>query len=105
VTPRGLLGKLNERVAIRVTLMVATMECVYAFLILALLPLMDHRLEPAIQYLSSGVLQLVLLPMIMVGQALLGRDAEARARQDHEAIMAEMAELKEIHALLAEGRP
>jgi hypothetical protein len=43
----------------------------------------------------------------MVGQNLLGAKSEARAEQDHEMIMAELSEIKEMHAelkTLVEGK-
>ena len=51
----------------------------------------------AVFYISSGYLQLILLPLIMVGQNLQGRHAELRAEHDYETnIKAE----KEVEAIL-----
>ena len=78
---------MNERIAIGVTKMMGTMWCAYAFLVLALLPLVLPSTETWVQYASSAVLQLVALPVLAVGQSLLGRAAEKRAEQDHAALM------------------
>ena len=52
---------------------------------------------PVVQYVSSGYLQLIFLPLIMVGQNLQGRHAEIRAEHDYETnIKAE----KEIESIL-----
>ena len=76
------------------------MLCVYVFTFWSLLPLYDKALEPIVFYVSGGILQLVLLPLIMVGSNILSRAAEERAAQDHETLMKEFAELKEIHRLI-----
>ena len=78
---------MNERIALIVTKSVGTMWCAYAFLFLAMLPVFVPTTEVWVQYTSSAVLQLILLPLIMVGQALEGRAAETRSIQDHAALM------------------
>ena len=45
----------------------------------------------------SNCLQLTFLPLILVGQSLLGKNAETRAAQDHDTIMTEMSEIKAMH--------
>jgi hypothetical protein len=54
----------------------------------------------------SNFLQLIFLPVITVGSAVLGRKAEARAVEDHHRIAAEFQMLKQghrqLHAALAE---
>jgi len=84
----------NERIALIVTRYVGTMWCAYAFLFLAMLPVFVPSTEIWVQYTSSAVLQLILLPLIMVGQALEGRAAEQRAVQDHAAIMEILKEIR-----------
>jgi hypothetical protein len=53
-----------------------------------------------IQYFSSSYFQLVALPLMAVGNALIGKGIEKRALEDHNAIMEELQILKEIHKLL-----
>lgn len=98
----------NEWLALKVTLMVGTMECVYAFAGLAAVPLFMPALEGQVQFVSSSFLQLVLLPMIMVGNLILSRASEVRAKQDHETLFEllklareEVAELREVLARLS----
>ena len=97
-----MLKRFNEWIAVRMTLAFGTMAMVYLFLFWSLLPLIYPPSQNIVFYTSSGVIQLVALPAIMVGQIILGRKAEERAQQDHEAILAEFAEIKAIHASQAE---
>ena len=80
-------ANMNERIAICITKWMGTMWCAYIFLVLALLPLIVPSTETWVQYASSAVLQLVALPILAVGQSLLGRAAEQRSLQDHAALM------------------
>ena len=56
-----------------------------------------------VQWVGSVFLQLVFLPIIMVGQNVQGARTEARDIETHDAVMAEHAEtrqiLAELHAL------
>ena len=45
---------------------VGTMKCFYTFIVLATVPLLVPALMPMLGYISSGYLQLILLPLIMV---------------------------------------
>ena len=90
--PRGKCGKrakedipLVERGMIKIIEGVGTTWCVIAFVILATIPLIWPALMPTVGYLSSGYLQLVLLPLIMVGQNVSERRTEARAKIDFRA--------------------
>ena len=90
-------NRFNNSLALRVTLLVGSVECVYLFTIFALLPLMFPQTTVFVQFVSSAFLQLILLPLILVGQDLLGKKAEERAQSDHEMIVAEFAEIKALH--------
>jgi len=91
----GWWRNINDLVATRVTLAVSTMMCVYIFLAWSLLPLVVPRLESFVFYVSGGILQLIFLPLILVGQNLLSKEAENRAQQDHEAIMEILSDIQE----------
>lgn len=91
--------KVNNWLAIKLTMIMSTMWCVYAFLILAILPLMSPGLETICMYLSSTVIQLVALPLIIVGQKLLNENSEIRAEEDHNAVM---KIVKDIHHMISE---
>lgn len=91
------LKKLNEWVAVMVTKSVGSMTCAYLFLVWSLLPLVFPDFTNVVSYVSQSIIQLVLLSIIMVGQDIGGRKVEKRAQQDHEAIMEELREIKEMH--------
>src|SRR3979490_1563514 len=66
------IGRFNAAVAVRITKVVGTMYCAYVFSLIALvaLPAAIQQGSPTVlvNWLSSNFLQLVLLPIIMVGQ-------------------------------------
>ncbi|MEI7742637.1 MAG: hypothetical protein WCK58_02675 [Chloroflexota bacterium] len=93
----------NGRVALILTRVVGTMWCAYVFALLALVALPDAfksgSLLPIIQWVSQTFIQLVMLSVIMVGQAILGRAADRRSEMtynDAEAIFHE-AEQIQVH--------
>jgi hypothetical protein len=97
---------INEAIAVRVTTGVATMWCAYIFAFIALLglPQAIHDtvegggLLPMVTWTSQALLQLVLLSVIMVGQAKLNAASEARAAEDHASITEILSDLREDHA-------
>jgi len=94
------INRINEEIARRVTLVIGTMWCTYAFGLLVLIPIIVPSSEMVIMYVSSSFLQLVFLPLIMVGQGVISRESEKRAIQDHQTIMAELNEIRAIRAML-----
>lgn len=86
-----------DKVALFITGKIGTMGFFYACVILATIPIFVKPAMPIVQYISSGFLQLVLLPLILIGQNLQGRHAELRAENDYKTnIKAE----KEIESIL-----
>lgn len=73
-----------EKFAIWMTNRVGTMGFFFACAIMVTIPLIYKPAMPVIQYISSGYLQLILLPLIMVGQNLQSRSADLRAENDYE---------------------
>lgn len=92
--------RLNDQIAEILTAVVGSMWCAYAFVLLALSPLVFKGIEAQVQYVSSSFLQLVLLPVVMVGQAVASHATERRARRDHEMLTQQNTELKMIVAEL-----
>lgn len=94
------LAKLNARFGLRVTLAVGTMWCAYIFTILALFALPDAIKQGTyfiIVWLSSSFLQLVLLPIIIVGQNIQATASDKRAEEtfkDAEAVLKEAEEIQ-----------
>ena len=105
------ITKFNYRIAVKITNGVGTMWCAYAFLIIDL-----FMLPPVIQannvmiwvtYIAQTVLQLVLLPIIMVGQNVIQAQNESKAETDHNTLTylatlqdEQMQELKNQTAIL-----
>ncbi len=96
------------RAGMAITHVVGTMWCAIAFAALALVSLPAALKSGDVVILVSWVaqtfLQLVLLSIILVGQAAESARTEARDQETHDAVMAEHAEtralLVEMHALL-----
>lgn len=88
----GVMGRFNAAMAIHITRIVGTMYCAYAFTLIALiaLPAAIEQGSPTvlINWLSSNFLQLVLLPIIIVGQNVISAAQDARAEADHETLTA-----------------
>ena len=78
--------RINAAVGLRITVLVGTMWCAYLFACIALISLPDniHSRQLLILWLSSSFLQLVLLPIIIVGQNIQARAADSRAAKTFE---------------------
>ncbi len=86
----------NEWLAAHATSVFGSMATTYAFFVYGFIPVivpsqMDHLL-----YWSNTV-QLWSLPLLMVGQNVLGRASERRAIETHDAVMEELGLLREAH--------
>lgn len=92
------IAAFNERLAVYATAKIGTMWCVYLFATLTVVPIFVPALDQPIQYISSAFLQLVFLPLIMVGTSVTGKQGEERAAQDHQVLLAQFEELKQMHA-------
>ena len=92
----GHTTQINDFLAVRATVILGTMWCAYAFVVMCVLPAAFPAQRDSILYVSN-CFQLVFLPLLMVGQRLMGASAETRAQDDHEAIMAEFELVKSMH--------
>ncbi len=92
--------RFNARFGLRITLVVGTMWMAYIFTIIALFALPDAIKQGTyfiIVWLSSSFLQLVLLPIIIVGQNIQARAADKRSEdtyKDAEAVLKESEEIQ-----------
>jgi hypothetical protein len=99
------INRINEALAVWLTKGFGSMWVFYAFLVYGLLPVyrLFNPYEAAFLYWSNWV-QLWSLPLIMVGTNILGREAERRAKEDHDKLAKSYAEqqktYKEIIAML-----
>jgi len=86
----GVIGQFNGRLAVLITKSVGTMWAAYLFMIIALVSLpqawnafMHGDTVIGVSWLSQSFLQLVLLPIIIVGQNIISASQDARAEADH----------------------
>ena len=93
---------LNGKIGLLITTLVGTMVCGYIFAIIALISLpsaiTSHNLTVLIAWISSNFLQLVLLPIIIVGQNLQAKASDRRAVmtfQDAEAVLHEAVQIQQ----------
>ncbi len=97
------MGRFNTRVAVAVTKTVGSMWCAYAFALLALVsfPAAINSHDPIIivAWIAQTFLQLVLLPIIIVGQNVQAAATDARAESDHETLIAIHTLTSEVHAI------
>src|SRR5260370_29231344 len=92
---------LNGRIGLLITGLVGTMACGYIFAAIALVSLpsaiTSHNLTIIVAWISSNFLQLVLLPIIIVGQNLQASASDKRAEntyKDAEAVLHEAIEIQ-----------
>ena len=103
----GRFGKLNAKIGLKITVIVGTMWCAYVFAAIALISLPSNwgSIQLLILWISSSFLQLVLLPIIIVGQNVQATAADARAQATYDDASAVLAESKQIQAhLLAQDQ-
>ena len=86
----GRIGQVNSWLALHITRAVGTMWAAYVFLLISLIsfPQAIHAFLTGdtyvgIAWLSQSFLQLVLLPIIIVGQNVISASQDARAEADH----------------------
>jgi hypothetical protein len=93
---------INGKIGLAITTLVGTMICGYIFAIIALISLpsavTSHNVTVLIAWVSSNFLQLVLLPVIIVGQNLQAKASDTRAEQtyaDAEAVLHEAMQIQQ----------
>jgi hypothetical protein len=96
-------GRFNTRIAVIITKSVGSMWCAYAFALISLVALpaaiMSHDPIIIVAWISQAFLQLVLLPIIIVGQNVQAQASDARALSDHETLIAIHTIVSEIHKI------
>ncbi len=118
VKGKGPIGRLNARFGVFITVAVGTMWCAYIFTLLALVSLpaalKSHDQIIIVAWIAQTFLQLVLLPIIIVGQNVQAAASDQRAEdtyKDAEAVLHEALQIQahlqaqdEILKRLANGR-
>ena len=95
----SIMGRINTYLAVKITQIVGSMWCAYIFVLLTLISLpaaiASHNTIVIVSWIAQTFLQLVLLPIIIVGQNVQAEASDARAKHDHDTLNA-------IHTLSAE---
>jgi hypothetical protein len=103
--PKGRMS-LNDRVGLGITKTVGTMWAAYVFFALTLVSLpaalASGNALVIVSWIAQTFLQLVLLPVIIVGQNIQAREAEKRAIATYDDATAILEESKQIQVHLAE---
>ena len=94
--PLQRVSKLNDSIALRSNQIFATMGFFWFCLVFSLIPLKWPATMPFVQYASSGVLQLVALPLLGVGTVLAARASDRLAKEQHDAVMETVSDLHEL---------
>jgi hypothetical protein len=91
----GPVGRFNNTLAVAVTRGVGTMWAAYVFVLIALVSFpqalaafLGGDAVVGVTWLSQSFLQLVLLPILLVGQRVISNAQDARAEADHETLTA-----------------
>lgn len=83
----GAIGNFNTWLAVRITRSVGTMWTAYLFAAIALISLpaaiMTRNVIVIVAWIAQTFFQLVLLPIIIVGQNVISASQDARAEADH----------------------
>ena len=99
----SVLGRLNTWVAVKITKSVGSMWCAYLFTVIALisLPSAIKSGDPIVivSWIAQTFLQLVLLPIIIVGQNVQAAASDARTESDHETLLAIHTLTSEVHKI------
>jgi ABC-type nickel/cobalt efflux system permease component RcnA len=93
----------NGWLAVKITNLVGTMWCAYAFTILALISLPDAikgGTAMLVAWIAQTFLQLVLLSIIMVGQKVAAEASDKQALQTYNDAEALLEITNELHALI-----
>ena len=100
----GPVGRINAAVGLKITLVVGTMWTAYLFTGLALVSapsaLGSGTSLVIVAWIAQTFLQLVLLPIIIVGQNVQAAAADARSKATYDDASAVLAEAKQIQAHL-----
>ncbi|HET7901481.1 MAG TPA: hypothetical protein VFL59_09860 [Candidatus Nanopelagicales bacterium] len=100
----SVVARFNAKVGLRITVIVGTMWTAYAFTCLALVSAPSAfgtgNALIIIAWIAQTFLQLVLLPIIIVGQNVQAKAADSRAEATYDDASAVLAESRQIQAHL-----
>ena len=97
------MGLFNTHVAVKITKSVGSMWCAYVFALIALISLPSALSSGnsiiIVGWIAQTFLQLVLLPIIIVGQNVQAAASDARAESDHETLLSIHTLTSEVHKI------
>lgn len=99
--PQKWMQHFNEKVAVLGTKFFGNMWTTYIFCIwglIGILPWFPQHYRDFVLLVSSGWIQLWALPLLAVGNTVLNRSVEKRAKEDHQSIRAQLQELKDLQS-------
>jgi hypothetical protein len=100
---KGAINRFNSWLAVKITKTVGSMWMAYAFAALTLISLpaaiASGQTIVIVAWIAQTFLQLVLLPIIIVGQNVIQAANDARAEADHETLTAVHSLTVEVHAI------
>ena len=101
----GPVARFNAKVGLKITVVVGTMWCAYLFTCLAIVStptaFSSGNKLIIVAWIAQTFLQLVLLPIIIVGQNVQAVAADARSKATYDDAAAVLEEAKQIQAHLA----
>ena len=99
-------GQLNAKIGLKITLIIGTMWTAYLFTLLALVSapsaFKSGNVIVIVAWIAQTFLQLVLLPIIIVGQNVQAAASDARSQATYDDATAILAEAKQIQVHLLE---
>ncbi len=99
----GAAARFNTWLAVKITKTVGSMWMAYAFAAITLISLpaaiASGNVIVIVAWIAQTFLQLVLLPIIIVGQNVIQAANDARAEADHETLTAVHSLTVEVHAI------
>jgi hypothetical protein len=99
----GTVARFNTWLAVKITKTVGTMWIAYLFALIALVSLpaaiQSGNVIIIIAWIAQTFFQLVLLPIIIVGQNVIQATNDARAEADHETLTAVHKLTVEVHSI------
>ena len=95
-----MIRKFNDWLAITITKGMATMWCAYIFLVWSLIPLVWPEAQSTVFYVSGGIIQLVALSLIMVGQNVTGQATGKQAKETHDTVLETHDRVLENHDIV-----
>jgi hypothetical protein len=99
---KGSLGRFNSKVGVFITTIVGTMYAAYIFFVIALISAPSAFASGdaliIVAWIAQTFLQLVLLPIIIVGQNVQASAADARSQATYDDASAVLEEAKQIQA-------